>query len=329
MLRWLSELSDKDGATVGPKIARLGTLRESGVEVPDGFAITADAFQTFLAANGLTDIIDRELTSANDVDNLAQLEAASGRIRKLVEAAPLEAGFEAALREAYDELCFRHGDVMLPVAVRSSATGEDAASASFAGQYESYLGVIGADALLVAVRQAWSSLFVTRALAYRLCHKQHYRETPMGVGVLRLVLARCAGVAFSAHPVSKNRVDGRILAYRVGDKRIASVFDRVRGGVTEQQLPARFRRAQCLTPDMVQGLWSTISQIERRFGACVDIEWVIEPNWRPGDPITVVQVRPISTLDNEASVSAPPKWDALGYAAKYGLGIKPKSTAAS
>jgi phosphoenolpyruvate synthase/pyruvate phosphate dikinase len=358
MLRWLSELSDKDGATVGPKIARLGTLRESGVEVPDGFAITADAFQTFLAANGLTDIIDRELASADNVDNLAQLEAASGRIRKLVEAAPLEGGLEAALREAYDELCFRHGDVMLPVAVRSSATGEDAASASFAGQYESYLGVIGADALLVAVRQAWSSLFVTRALVYRLRHKQHYRETPMGVGVLRLVHARCAGVAFSAHPVSKkrdrfviegawgwgesvvqgtvepdyvevDRVDGRILSYRVGDKRIASVFDRVRGGVTEQPLPARFHRAQCLTPDMVQGLWSTISQIERRFGACVDIEWVIEPNWRPGIPITVVQVRPISTLDNEASASAPPKWDALGYAAKYGLGIKPKSTAAS
>ena len=239
-------------------------MRESGVEVPDGFAITADAFQTFLATNGLTDIIDRELTAADNVDNLVQLEAASDRIRKLVEAAPLESGLEAALREAYDELCFRHGDVMLPVAVRSSATGEDAASASFAGQYESYLGVIGADALLVAVRQAWSSLFVTRALAYRLRHKQHHRETPMGVGVLRLVHARCAGVAFSAHPVSKNAiassskargagvnrsfkarssrtmsksiaVDGRILAYRVGDKRIASVFDRVHGGVTESR----------------------------------------------------------------------------------------------
>ena len=206
MLRWLSELSDRDGATVGPKIARLGTLRESGVEVPDGFAITADTFQTFLTANGLTDIIDRELAAADNVDNLAQLEAASGRIRKLVEAAPLESGLEVALREAYDELCFRHGDVMLPVAVRSSATGEDAAAASFAGQYESYLGVIGADALLVAIQQAWSSLFVTRALAYRLRHKQHYRDTPMGVGVLRLVHARCAGrCVFRASGQQKTR----------------------------------------------------------------------------------------------------------------------------
>ncbi len=100
------------------------------------------------------------------------------------------------MRDAYDELCFRHGDVGLPVAVRSSAAGEDAASASFAGQYESYLGIIGADGVVAAIRQAWSSLFVARALTYRLRQKQHYRDTPMGVGVLRLVHARCAGVAF-------------------------------------------------------------------------------------------------------------------------------------
>ena len=112
---------------------------------------------------------------------------------------------ETALCNAYDELCFRHGDVGLPVAVRSSAVGEDAFNASFAGQYESYLGVVGAEAVVAAVRRAWSSLFVARALAYRLRHKQHYRETPMGVGVLRLVHARCAGVAFSAHPVNKKR----------------------------------------------------------------------------------------------------------------------------
>jgi pyruvate,water dikinase len=117
MLRWLSELSDKDGATVGPKIARLGTLRESGVEVPDGFAITAAAFQTFLAANGLTDIIDRDLAAADNVDNLAQLEATSGRIRKIVEAAPLESGLEAALREgcafATARSCCRSPSVVL------------------------------------------------------------------------------------------------------------------------------------------------------------------------------------------------------------------------
>jgi pyruvate, water dikinase len=356
MLRWLSELTDQNGAEVGPKIARLGSLRASGIEVPDGFAITTAAFEKFLAGNGLERRIERELNAASDIDNLTEIEAASLRVRTLIEQAPMESSLEAALRETYEELCFRHGDVGLPVAVRSSAAGEDAATTSFAGQYESYLGVIGADAVVAAVRRAWSSLFVTRALAYRLRNKQHYRETPMGVGVLRLVHARCAGVAFSAHPVSKkrdrfviegswgwgesvvqgtvepdcvevDRIDGRILSYRIGDKRIASLFDPVLGGVAERALPARFQRSQCLTPEMIRALWRTISEIERQFGKPVDVEWVIEPGWRPGMPVSIVQVRPITTLDER--VDAPTaKWDALHYAAKYGLGIKPKPTAA-
>ena len=269
MLRWLSELTDANSTAVGPKIARLGTLQRLGIEVPDGFAITTGAFQTFLTGNALDVVIDRELAAVADGDNLVEAEALSRRLRDIVETAPLHAAFEAALREAYDELCFRHGDISLPVAVRSSAAGEDAALASFAGQYESYLGIIGADAVILSVRQAWSSLFVARALSYRQRQKQHYRDTPMGVGVLRLVQARCAGVAFSADPVSKkrdrfviegswgwgesvvqgtvepdhievDRVDGRIIAYRIGEKRVASVFDRIRGGITEQELPARF-----------------------------------------------------------------------------------------
>ena len=302
MLRWLSELTDKDSAEVGPKIARLGTLRASGIEVPDGFAITTAAFERFLAGNDLGRRVERELESAPDADNLVALEVASLRVRELIERAPMERALEGELRDAYDELCFRHGDVGLPVAVRSSAAGEDAATASFAGQYESYLGVIGAQAVLAAVRRAWSSLFVARALAYRARQQQHFRETPMGVGVLRLVHARCAGVAFSAHPVSGkrdrfvieaswgwgesvvqgtvepdsvevDRADGRTLSYRIGEKRVASLFDPARGGVTEQPLPARFQRSQCLTPEMIRGLWKAISEIERQFGRPVDIEW--------------------------------------------------------
>jgi pyruvate, water dikinase len=354
MLRWLGDLSDRDVPIVGPKIARLGTLREMGIEVPDGFAVTTGAFRAFLAANSLEAIIGRELASAPDGDNLAELQSASDRLRKLIEQAPLGSSFEAALHDAYDELCFLYGDVALPVAVRSSATGEDAGAASFAGQYESYLGIVGAANVVAAVRRAWSSLFVTRALSYRLRQKQDYRDTPMGVGVLRLVHARCAGVAFSADPVRKkqdrfviegswgwgeaivqgtvepdhvevDRADGRIIAYRIGDKRVATVFDRLHGGVVDQELPPRFHRAKCLTDEMIGALWRTIAQIEQRFGKPVDIEWVIEPNWRPGIQIPVVQVRPITTLDEQSAEASAPKWDSLSYAAKYGLGIKPKS----
>ncbi len=350
MFRWLSELTDKDSADVGPKIARLGTLRASGIEVPDGFAITTTAFEKFLTEDDLGHRIERELEQLSDADNISAAEATSHRIRELIEQAPLGCGFESALRDAYDELCFRHGDVGLAVAVRSSAAGEDAATASFAGQYESYLGVIGADAVMAAVRRAWSSLFVARALAYRARQKQHFRQTPMGVGVLRLVHARCAGVAFSAHPVNGkrdrfvieaswgwgesvvqgtvepdrievDRSDGHVLSYGIGNKRVASLFDPMRGGITEQPLPSRFQRAQCLTSEMICALWSTIADIERQFGKPVDIEWVIEPAWRTGALISIVQVRPITTLPTEAE-PPPAKWDALQYAAKYGLGIK-------
>ena len=148
MLRWLSELTDDDNADVGPKIARLGTLRASGIEVPDGFAVTTTAFERFLAEDSLGHRIERELEQISDIDNLAALEAGSLRIRQLIEQAPMGCAIEGALRDAYDELCFRYGDVGLAVAVRSSAAGEDAATASFAGQYESYLGVIGADAVV-------------------------------------------------------------------------------------------------------------------------------------------------------------------------------------
>jgi pyruvate, water dikinase len=350
MLRWLSELTENNDADVGPKIARLATLRASGIEVPDGFAITTTAFERFLARNELGPRVERELAAASDVDNIVELEAASLRVRELIEQAPMESALESALSEAYDELCFRHGEVGLPVAVRSSAAGEDAVTASFAGQYESYLGVIGAEAVLAAVRRSWSSLFVARALAYRSRRNLHFRETPMGVGVLRLVQARCAGVAFSAHPVTGkrdrfviegswgwgesvvqgtvepdsvevDRSDGRLLSYRIGNKRVASLFDPARGGVTERPLPQRFQQAQCLAPEMIDALWKATTEIERQFGTPIDIEWVIEPGWRSGAPVSIVQVRPITTLD--AATEAPPaKWDALQYASKYGLGIK-------
>ena len=355
MLRWLSELTDNDGAIVGPKIARLGMLRAAGFEVPDGFAVTAAAFARFLSINDLACRVERELEAATE--DLVAIEATSARIRNLIEQAPMENELEAALRDGYDELCLRHGHIGLPVAVRSSATGEDAATASFAGQYESYLGITGADAVMAAVRKAWGSLFVGRALVYRLRHGQRYRDTLMGVGVLRLVQSRCAGVAFSAHPVSKkrdrfvieaswgwgesvvqgtvepdsvevDRIDGRILSYRIGDKRVASLLDPTHGGITEQPMPARFRHAQCLTPEMIHALWKAIVEIERRFGKPVDIEWVIEPTWRPGVPISIVQVRPITTLGEAADVPPAAKWDALNYAAKYGLGIKSKPSVA-
>jgi pyruvate,water dikinase len=348
MLRWLDELGDADDAAAGPKMARLGTLRRLGLDIPDGFAVTAEAFLHFLAASGLEGAIDRELATLGDPEDFAALETVSGRIRGLIEVAPLDPSLETALQEAYQELCFRHGEIALPVAVRSSAIGEDSANASFAGLYESYLGIVGEDAVAVAIRRTWASLYVARALSYRLRQRQHHRDTPMAVGVMRLVQARAAGVAFTAHPVTQKRdrvviegswgwgeavvqglvqpdhieldkSDGRVIEYKVADKRVVSTFDWQGGGVVERAMPNRFRAEPCLSHPMVEALWHAAQTIEAHYRQPVDLEWVIEHHWREGRPASIVQVRPITTL-HDAPVAAP-KWDPLGYAAKYGLGL--------
>src|SRR5580704_91068 len=131
MLLWLEDLTEKDAGVVGPKIARLQKLRRLGIEVPDGFAVTTEAFRAFLSENSLEPLIDRELAAVTDADDLASLETAAARLRRAIERAPLDVGFATQLKDAYDELCFRYGDIELPVAVRSSAVGEDAAVASF------------------------------------------------------------------------------------------------------------------------------------------------------------------------------------------------------
>ncbi|MCC6949769.1 MAG: PEP/pyruvate-binding domain-containing protein [Bradyrhizobiaceae bacterium] len=350
MLRWIDDLDDADCAHAGPKMARLGALRRHGFEVPDGFAVTVAAFQQFIDASGLGSRIESEMAAIEDPNDTVPIERASASIRQLIEQSPFEASLSNALVSAYEELCFRHGQIDLAVAVRSSATGEDSAGASYAGQYESYLGIMGADNVLDAVRKAWSSLFAERALSYRLRRKQHHRETPMGVGVLRLLHARCAGVGFSAHPVTGKRdriviegtwglgealvqglvepdhieidkSDGRIIDYRVGDKKLVSAFDPAHGKVAERNTPERFRRAPCLTDDMIDALWRTVRDVEGRYGYPVDLEWVIENPWQAAGRVAVVQVRPITAIDHVQAESAAPRWNALDYATKYGMGL--------
>jgi pyruvate,water dikinase len=319
--------------------------------VPDGFALSAEVFVRVLHESGLPEEIDREVAAIADPGDIVSITAASGRIRQLVETATMPVDVEASLSDAYEELCFRYGEVDVGVAVRSSAIGEDAAVASFAGQYESYLGVCGTQSVLAAVRRAWSSLFVSRALLYRLERRQHFAQTPMAVGVLRLVPARCAGVAFSAHPVTgaRDRIviegswgwgeavvqgrvqpdhieidkgDGRILTSVIADKRIITAFDTTTGQIAERPMPARFRTAPCLSQEMVGSIWEATCTAERHFGFPIDIEWVVERGWRPGNAVTVVQVRPITALPDAPRGHEGPKWDSLSYAGKYGLGIR-------
>lgn len=342
-------LREEDGARVGPKIARLAALRAAGFVVPDGFAVTTGAYLEFVSVTGIGAKIDAWLEDfgRGGGDGLsARLAEAAAQIRTEFEATPLPAPMRAELAQAYDTLCFDVREVDKPVAVRSSAVGEDAADHSFAGQYETWLGVSGAGEVDLHVRRAWASLFGARALDYRIRSGLQAWTAPMAVGVLELVRARAAGVAFSAHPLTGRRdrlvIEGswgygeavvqgivapdhaeldrdglRVLEYRVGVKNTVSVMDYRRGAVLERPMPEAFRRARVLDGDELEAIARMLLAVEDHYGYPVDIEWVVPRGRRAGDPVVLVQARPITTA---GPAGAELRWDPVRYALRYGAG---------
>src|SRR5689334_6951682 len=155
-VKFLSEIELSSLMLVGGKNASLGELytglKSAGVQVPDGFALTADAFRLHLREAGIADSIYKALDNL-DIGNVARLSTVAREIRENVSSAPLPAPVQAELLEAYAELSRRYAGKDVEVAVRSSATAEDLPSASFAGQHETFLNVRGEQNLLVAVRQ--------------------------------------------------------------------------------------------------------------------------------------------------------------------------------
>ena len=196
--------------TAGGKGANLAFLAGKGYPVPPGFIIATDAYRAFLAATGLQPRIITEL-AAVPADDPAALEALSGRIRGWFALGSLSPGLEAAIRQAYDELGAP------PVAVRSSATAEDLPGLSFAGQQDTFLNVVGVEAVLRAVVACWSSLWTARAIGYRARNRIDQAGVALAVVVQVMVASEASGVMFTANPVSGLRTQAVIEAIlRVG-----------------------------------------------------------------------------------------------------------------
>ncbi len=200
-IRWFSEIGIDDVSLVGGKNASLGEMfREltgAGVKIPNGFAITAEAYRYFLFQSGLDRRIAEILIglNTNDLDNL---RSRGNQIRQAILGAPMPADLETAIKAAYSQLSDRPAEV-LDVAVRSSATAEDLPDASFAGQQETYLNVRGAAALVEACRRCFASLFTDRAISYRVDKGFAHTQVALSVGVQRMVRSDLAasGVMFS------------------------------------------------------------------------------------------------------------------------------------
>ncbi|HYA65926.1 MAG TPA: PEP/pyruvate-binding domain-containing protein, partial [Burkholderiaceae bacterium] len=184
----LGTLRMSDVARVGGKNASLGEmlsqLAAQGIRVPDGFATTAHAFREFLRANGLRERIAARLQGV-DVNDVRALSEAGREIRKWVSAATIPAALEKAVRSHYRALS--GGEQAIAVAVRSSATAEDLPEASFAGQQETFLNVVGIDDVLVRLREVFASLYNDRAISYRTHHGFVHEEVALSAGIQRMV----------------------------------------------------------------------------------------------------------------------------------------------
>lgn len=201
LIRWFSGLNRSDTAIVGGKNSSLGEmigkLKDAGINVPDGFATTADAYWSFLEANDLTDRLAAKLAELNaDGSNLPQVGKAA---RKMVLQARFPAPLEEAVTRAYREMTERADRKATSVAVRSSATAEDLPEASFAGQLESFLNVRGKKALLETCKRCYASLFTDRAIVYRINNGFEHMKVALSVGVQAMVRSdrAGAGVMFS------------------------------------------------------------------------------------------------------------------------------------
>ncbi len=198
-IKWFKTVGMSDVATVGGKNASLGemitSLKASGVEVPDGFATTAEAYREFVAAGGLAGRIEDALRGLN-TDDVETLSKTGRRIRGWIVEAPLGGTLEDEIRSAYATIS--NGE-NLPVAVRSSATAEDLPEASFAGQQETFLNVRGADDVIIAVKEVFASLFNDRAISYRVHQGFAHGEVALSAGVQRMVRADTgsSGVMFT------------------------------------------------------------------------------------------------------------------------------------
>jgi pyruvate,water dikinase len=352
---WIDEVdTDSAVAAAGSKIGRLTELHRAGVSVPQGFAVSVGAYLRHCAASGLDARVQAVIDglggdSSGPGPSDAEVEAASREIRAMFEDTPVSDELRAEITEAYEELCLRCVDVNVPTAVRSSATGEDAADASFAGIFDTYLGVSGPERVLDAVRACWGSLFTGRALAYRLRKGISHHDMPIAVGVIELIHARASGVAFSVHPVTGKtdrivietswgwgeaivqgvvdpdhvevgKADGRILKYTVAHKAIVSAFDFAEGRVTEIDMPAKLADRQVLDEEQIGAVADAVKCIEDHYGYPVDIEWVIDRHRRAGDPVCIVQSRPVTVTSKEETPAA---YDPVALATKFVFSGKP------
>jgi len=328
---WFEGLRKTDIPSVGGKNANLGEMINAGIPVPPGFAITAFSYKKFIEETGISariyEIIKENVTNPNDP---AQYEIASRKIRQLIESTPMPRDISEAIKSAYEELCKRLNFKDVFVAVRSSATAEDLADASFAGQQETFLNTRGLNEVLEKTVKCWSSLFTPRAIFYRTEKGFAHEKVFISVGVQKMVNSRAAGVMFTMNPVTGDLehivIEGnhglgeavvsgavtpddfvvekrtlKVIERRIAKKTVQYVRDPNTGKTVHVEVPADKQSQPCVNDDEIQKLAELANRIEQHYGKQQDIEWAIDRDLAFPGNIFIVQSRPETVWSQKAA----------------------------
>ncbi|RTE07107.1 phosphoenolpyruvate synthase [Paenibacillus whitsoniae] len=306
------EMDKSQLALVGGKGLNLGELSKiPGIQVPQGFCVTTVGFREAIAHNEAYHGLLKQLAvlNAEDRERIAEI---SGKIRQIITEAAIPSDAVESVTHYLSQFGEEHA-----YAVRSSATAEDLPHASFAGQQDTFLNIIGRDAILKHISQCWASLFTDRAVIYRMQNGFDHSQVYVSVIVQKMVFPQASGIVFTADPMTSNRKllsidagyglgealvsglvsadsyqvrDGKIVNKRIATKKLA-IYGRQGGGTEIRELDAEQQIAQTLTEPQIIQLAQLGRQIEAHFGSPQDIEWCLAD-----DQFYIVQSRPITTL---------------------------------
>jgi pyruvate,water dikinase len=317
---WFDQCLKESVSLVGGKNASLGELIHAQVRVPPGFALTTEGYRRFMAEAGLGDEV-AELVAGADPHDLEALQRSSEAIRAVIESQAFPPEIEDLVAECYRKLSLRACLPAVPVAVRSSATAEDCADASFAGQQDTYLWIRGIHEVLHHMRRCISSLYTARAIAYRAGQGYDDEALAISVGVQQMANAYTAGVMFTLHPANGDRsviaidanfgfgesvVSGEvtpdhfvvnkitldIIDRKVAHKQLCYTVDARAQCSRAIEVPFERQDVQSLIDDEITELAWIGKQIERHYGRPMDIEWAIDKNLPAGGNIFILQARP-------------------------------------
>ncbi|MHB1653577.1 MAG: PEP/pyruvate-binding domain-containing protein [Desulfitobacteriaceae bacterium] len=312
------QLDKKVLELAGGKGANLNDMVSAGFPVPEGYVICSDVFSEFIRQEGLFAEISTLIEQTNKDDGKA-LELTSTQIQEKILKASAAPGTKEQIIQAYRQLC--QGNEELPVAVRSSSTAEDLEDASFAGQQETFLYVIGEEELLQKVKECWASLYNSRAIFYRSQKGFSEQQISIAVVVQRMINSEKAGVMFTVNPINKksNSVvieavwgqgEAAVSGVVTPDSYIVSkdsftienefipikesiiVQSESKRGVQEKQLPPEKAAQRVLEEGEIHTLVDYGKKLEQYFEKPQDVEWAIE-----GDEVYILQSRPVTTLN--------------------------------